>query len=156
MARLLKKYGGCSVVEATSEHVERIYPFLRKVDKLEVACMGHQPRQSMLRALESDDVTLTALDDEDVPFAMFGVGQVDGMAYIWCLGTEAVEDNAYQFIRASKEWTQRLTKPYGVTFNFVHKENEVAIKWLKHCGALFLNETKFSSQPFYEFVILAK
>ena len=36
MARYLKSMKE-KVVEATAEHVERIYPFLRKVDKLEVA-----------------------------------------------------------------------------------------------------------------------
>ncbi len=118
--------------------------------------MGHEPRRTMLEAIQQDDVTLTALDDEGVPFAMFGVGQVANLAYIWCLGTEAVEDNAYDFLKASREWTQRLTKPYGATFNFVHKENHVAIKWLKFCGAVFIGTRTFSTQPFFEFIIPSK
>lgn len=156
MDRILSTHGSCSVVPATPEHVEYIYPHMRKMDKLEVACMGHEPRRSMLEALEQDDVTLTALDDEGVPFAMFGVGQVGDLAYIWCLGTEAVEDNAYDFLKASREWTQRLTKPYGATFNFVHKENHVAIKWLKFCGAIFIGTRMFTTQPFFEFIIPSK
>ena len=156
MAKLLSKHGTCSVVVATEEHVERLYPFLRSIDQMEVACMGSTPRDSMLRALEYDDVTLTALDDEGVPFAMFGVGQNGDTAYIWCLGTEGVNDNAYQFLKCSREWTQRLTRPYGATYNYVHKDNDVAIRWLRFCGALFIKEHTFATQTFYEFVIPAK
>ncbi len=156
MDKVLSTHGKGKVVVATAEHVERIYPYMREADQLEVACMGYEPRQALLSGLASDDVTLTALDDEGVPFAMFGVGQVENQAYIWCLGTEAVKDNAYQFLKASREWTQRLTKPYGATFNFVHKENHVAIKWLKFCGAIFIRKLTFSNQPFFEFIIPSK
>ncbi len=118
--------------------------------------MGHEPRQALLSGLEHDDVTLTALDGEGVPFAMFGVGQVGAQAYIWCLGTESVSDNAYDFLKASREWTQRLTKPYGATFNFVHESNPIALKWLKFCGAIFIRKLTFSNQPFFEFLIPSK
>ncbi len=118
--------------------------------------MGGEPRQSLLRGLETDDVTLTALDADDVPFAMFGVGQIANQAYIWCLGTDGVSDNRYDFIKASREWTQRLTKPYSAAFNFVHQDNHDAIKWLKFCGASFIRKLTFSNQPFFEFVIPSK
>ena len=156
MDKVLSKHGDCKVVVATHAHVAMIYPHMRKADKVEVACMGHEPCQSLLGALEDDDVTLTALDGDDVPFAMFGVGQVGEQAYIWCLGTDSVSDNAYQFLKASREWTQRLTKPYGATFNFVHEDNHVALKWLKFCGAIFIRKLTFSNQPFFEFIIPSK
>ena len=156
MDKVLSRHGKCSVVVATRDHVERIYPYMRRADQIEIACMGHEPRQSLLSALESDYVTLTALDGEGVPFAMFGVGQVENQAYIWCLGTESVSDNAYDFLKASREWTQRLTKPYGATFNFVHEENSIALKWLKFCGAIFIRKLTFSNQPFFEFIIPSK
>lgn len=156
MDKVLSKHGDCKVVVATHAHVAMIYPHMRMADKVEVACMGHEPCQSLLGALEDDDVTLTALDGDDVPFAMFGVGQVGEQAYIWCLGTDSVSDNAYQFLKASREWTQRLTKPYGATFNFVHEDNHVALKWLKFCGAIFIRKLTFSNQPFFEFIIPSK
>ena len=145
--------GDCRVVTATHEHVEDMYPFIRKVDQLECACMGETPRAAMLRALDKDDMTLTALDAQGVPMAMFGVGRVVGQAYIWCLGTDAVKDNAYQFLKSSRKWTQLLTKPYGATFNYVHQDNDVAIRWLKFCGAKFIRALVFQDQSFYEFII---
>lgn len=156
MDKIVSTHGPCSVVVATHDHVERIYPYMRKADQVEIACMGQEPRQALLTALEFDDVTLTALDREGVPFAMFGVGQVDDQAYIWCLGTDSITDNAYNFLKASREWTQELIKPYGAAFNFVHEDNLSAIKWLKFCGASFMRKLTFSNQPFFEFLIPSK
>jgi len=156
MDRLISREGKCSIVEATVDHVDAIAPFMRGADKREVACLGHTPEQSLMNGLHNDDVTLTALDPEGVPFAMFGVGQVLDQAYIWWLSTDSVNDNAYDFLKASRKWTQILTKPYGATFNFVHKDNELSIKWLKFCGAVFIRELTFSNQPFFEFVIPTK
>lgn len=149
----ISQEGKCSIVEANADHVESLYPFIRKVDQIECACMGETAKDAMLRALDKDDITLTALDPEGVPMAMFGVGRVVGQAYIWCLGTDSVQDHAYDFLRASRMWTQLLTKPYGATFNYVHTSNDVSIRWLKFCGASFLRTLSFNDEPFYEFII---
>lgn len=156
MGKLNVQAGRCSIVEATREHIEQIYPFMRKADQIEVACMGHTPKEALENGFENDDVTLTALDPWGVPFAMFGVGQVNDLAYIWWLGTDSVTDHAYDFIKSSRKWTQMLTKPYGATFNFVHEENKLAIKWLKFCGAIFTRKLDFNNQPFFEFIITSK
>jgi hypothetical protein len=156
MDKLVSIEGKCKVVEATYDHVDRIYPYMRKADQIEVACMGHDPMTALLHGLQYDDVTLTALDPEGVPFAMFGVGQVNAQAYIWWLATDSVMDNSYDFIKASRKWTQILTKPYGATFNYVHEDNKLAIKWLKFCGALFIRKITFNDNLFFEFVIPLK
>ena len=153
MDRIVSVEGDCTVVEATADHIERIYPFMRRDDQIEVACMGHTPEQALRAGMQNDDATLTALDADGVPFAMFGVGQFSANAYIWCLGTDGVADNAYNFLKASRKFTQALTKPYGVTFNYVHASNEAALKWLKFCRASFLSELTISNQPFYQFAI---
>ena len=153
MDKLVIKEGPCRIVDAREEHVESIYPFMRKADRLEVACIGHTPQDALLGGLKNDDVTLTVLDPDGIPMAMFGVGQLLGQAYIWLLGTDSLTDYSYDFIRASRKWTRILTKPYGVTFNFVHRDNETAIRWLKFCGASFLRKVSFSDEPFFEFVI---
>lgn len=153
MDRIVGLEGKLTVVESTSQHVEDIYPYMRKADQIEVACMDSSPKESLQRGLETSDVCLTVKDAEGVPFAMFGVGQIAGMAYIWLLGTESVNDNAYDFLRASRKYTQALAKPYGAVTNFVHEENKVALKWLKFCGAKFLRRHYFNNKPFFEFVI---
>lgn len=144
---------GYKLITADKSHIDAIYPFMRRADQLEVMCMGKTPEQALHNAFDTDDVTLTIVDSDDVPIAMLGVGQILDMAYIWMLGTDSVRDASYPFLKASRKITQSLTKPYGATFNFVHQENETAIKWLKFCGATFIRTIHFSNHPFYEFII---
>ena len=151
--KLISVEGKCSVVAATEDHAEAIYPFMRRADQIEVACLGSTPKESLLKGLAYDDVTLTALDEDGVPFAMFGAGPLLEGGYIWCLGTEGVNDNGYDFLKASRKYTQMLTKPFGVTFNYTHANNKVALKWLKFCGANIISKTKFNNEPFFQFSI---
>jgi hypothetical protein len=153
MDKVISIEGNCTVVKATEEHAESIYPFLRKADQIEIAHMGHHPKDALLLGLVNDDVTYTALDSEGVPFAMFGAGQLEEGGYIWCLGTDGVQDNAYDFLKASRKYTQQLTEPYGATFNYVHDDNKAALKWLKFCGASFIQELAINNQLFYQFAI---
>lgn len=153
MDKLTGVYGKCTVVEATAAHVEAIYPYMRKADRIEIGHMGHSPKSAMMTGLSYDAKTYTALDADGVPFAMFGAGQLETGGYIWCLGTDGVDDNAYDFIKASRKITQALTKPYGVTFNYVHDENKAALKWLKFCGASFIEELAINNQLYYQFAI---
>ena len=148
-------HGDCKVLLATQDHVEYIYPTMRKEDKIEVACMGHSPKEALETGLEYDDITFTAVDVDNVPFAMFGAGHFDNQGYIWLLGTDALEDNAYQFLRASRKYVQIMTKPYGTVINYVHTENTKAIQWLRHCSAKFIRKVNVSNQTFLEFIIIS-
>lgn len=153
LADIVFQQGTHKLIKADRSHIDAIHPFMRKEDRLEVMCMGNTPEQTLHNAFDTDDVTLTIVDGDDVPIAMLGVGQVLDMAYIWMLGTDSVRDASHDFLRASRKITQSLTKPYGATFNFVHAENKMAIKWLKFCGAKFIRKLHFSNHPFYEFII---
>jgi hypothetical protein len=146
-------HGKGMVVKSTEDHIEAMSPFIRDIDLLEVSAMGHTPSEAMHIGLKQDDVTLTALDEYKEPIAMFGVGQVMNLAYIWCLGTHGVSDNAYQFIKASRSYVKALSKPYKCVHNFVHKDNTMAINWLRFCGAYFIRNIEISNQPFIEFII---
>ncbi len=126
---------------------------MREADQIEVMCMGKTPESALRQAYAQDDITLSIIDKNDNPIAMLGVGQILDMAYIWMLGTDQVQEASYSFLKASRKITQSLTKPYGATFNYVHTENQTAIRWLKFCGAKFIRKLYFTNHPFYEFII---
>lgn len=147
------KVGKCTIETATEAHIEAIYPFMREMDKLEASCMGFDPKEALEVALGADDLTLTAIDPNGVPFAMFGVGGPKEKGWIWMLGTKGIEENRYDFIKASFRWIQIIIEEYDYVFNYVHKSNENSIKWLKFCGAVIGNSRVFNNEPFYEFTI---
>ena len=153
VSRFVSQAGACRIVEATEEHAEGMAPFLRSIDQLECACMGHTALEALQQGLKSDDATLTVLDPFGVPFAMFGVGVQLDTPYIWMLATDDVKNNAYDFVKHSRKWIGILSKPYGAVMNYVHESNEDSIKWLKFCGAVFTRKLTFNQEPFLEFVI---
>lgn len=153
MITIKKSRNGCKAVVATAQHAKQLAPFLRQHDKDElIACGFDTPEKALMKGLEIDDVTLTALDAQGVPFAMLGVGRAPNMNYIWLLGSEGVRDNWLTFGKASKQLLPYLIKRYGVVSNYVLAEYTTSIKWLKWLGAEF-EETpiKFSGHDFYKF-----
>jgi len=149
-------YGDCSIVQATMFHANKLKDNLRFHDALECELLGHTPKEALSLALSLDYKTYTALGPDKEPFAMFGSGSSEDGGYIWMLGTPDVTKHKKNFVQASRAWVQYLSKPFGITSNVVLKDNKQAIRWLKFCGAKFLQEVEISSHSFYEFIITTK
>lgn len=147
--------GGGYVRLSVNDDVDVIASNIRDIDALEVACMGHTPYEALQRGLRDSDACFTAVAPNGIPVAMFGAGRMQDYGFIWLLGTKDLYENRYAFIKASRKYTQILTRPYTTTFNFVHKNNELAIKWLTFCKARFLRTVYFKDEPFYEFIIIS-
>jgi len=158
MRKKIYQQGKIYMCESNEDDIERIYPFMKKIDQIESACMGYTPKEALEVGLGSGTVTYTVFDPYDVPFCMFGTGPLnhDGDGYIWMLSTESLYDNKYDFIRGSRFVINTLIESYKTAKNFVHKDNEATIKWLKWCGAKMGEEFMFSDHPFYEFKITPK
>ena len=157
MRKVILEQGKLKMYESIEDDIESIYPFMRQVDKIECECMGFTPKEALEVALGADAVTYTVFDPYGVPFCMLGCGPMpDGTGYIWMLGTDSVFDNKFDFIKGSRFVVNTLTQPYGSVKNYVHKDNKVAIAWLKWCGAEMGRELVFSDHPFYEFTITHK
>ena len=151
---LIAKVGTCKAVLATEQHAKDLAPFIRNNDRLEVGAYGFDNcEESLLNALENDRITITALDKDDVPFAMFGVGDAGEMPYIWLLGSDSVAENWYTFAKASKKLLPHLIKDYPIVTNLVLKDYEASVRWLKWLGAKFIREVDLAGYTFYEFII---
>lgn len=158
MRKKIYQQGKIYMCESVEDDIERIYPFMRKLDKLECRCMGFSPKEALEVALGADTVTYTVFDPYGVPFCMFGTGSInhDGDGYIWMLATDSLFDNKYDFIKGSRFVVNTLIESYTKAKNYVHKDNEAAIAWLKWCGAKMGEELQISDHPFYEFTITKK
>jgi len=158
MDKILKKYSsGVSVCIATLAHAEKLAPMLRKEDIIEAKAFGYPSSKAALtEAMNNDDLCITLLDSENIPFAMLGVGTVGDTSYIWMLGSDGVKDNWYTFAKGSKEWLQPLIKKYGKVTNFVLASYETSIRWLSWLGADFTKKVEMGGEVFLEFVIEAE
>ena len=152
---VLKEYkSGHKIVVAHPRHIPYLAQNIRKADLLEVACMSGNPKKAFEQALENDIATLTVLDPQDIPYAMFGVGKCNEETYIWMLGTNDVTKYKFEFLKRCRDWVWAFVDEYEEVFNFVHVENTLAIKWLRWCKATFSNEFEINGQKFMKFTII--
>ena len=73
---------------------------------------------------------------------------------VWLLGTKAMEDIQYRFIRTSKEWLDRLYgDKYEILFNIADKRNTLHLNWLRWLGFKFMREVEagLNKEPFIQF-----
>ncbi len=152
---VLKEYkSGHKIVVAHPRHIPYLAQNIRKADLLEVACMSGNPKKAFEQALENDIATLTVLDPQDIPYAMFGVGKCNEETYIWMLGTNDVTKYKFEFLKRCRDWVWAFVDEYEEVFNFVHVDNTLAIKWLTWCKATFSNEFEINGQKFMKFTII--
>jgi len=146
--------GSCVVVNPLLSDVDYLSDNIRYMDNLECHSVGLTPHKAMMLGLIEDDITFTVIARSGNPMAMFGAGESNGNAYIWLLGTDEIKDNRYDFLKATRKWVGIISKPYDAVCNYVHADNEVAIKWLKFCGAKFSDNLSFNNEPFQRFTII--
>ena len=152
---VLKEYkSGHKIVVAHPRHIPYLAQNIRKEDLLEVACMSGNPEKAFEQALENDIATLTVLDPQDIPYAMFGVGKCNEETYIWMLGTNDVTKYKFEFLKRCRDWVWAFVDEYEKVFNFVHVDNTLAIKWLAWCKATFSDEFEINGQKFMKFTII--
>lgn len=100
--------------------------------------------------------TYVVFNSQGVNVALAGVApREDGSAMIWMIATDDLERHSLEFLRYSRTFIEQVSEPFTHTFNWVHADNEVHIKWLKWCGFTFvkLHESfGASGESFYEFL----
>ncbi|MBY3320706.1 MULTISPECIES: phage protein Gp13 family protein [Rhizobium] len=139
------------------EDVTYLAPRLREADRQELLAAGAPgPEQSLRDGLMLSKNCISVVDDEDRAVAMFGVcpSPVEGLGYIWLLGSDDIKQNKTRFLRRSKQWVDTFHQDFTVLTNYVDQRNEVHITWLRWLGFKFLrivNAPGPGNLPFYEF-----
>jgi hypothetical protein len=131
---------------------------LRQADKdeLKLSC-GYGPITALTLSMNASEAPYVAVDEWDVPFAMFGVvDAVDlNVGVPWMLGSSGIYSHAKEFTSECKQWLATVSQGHHVLVNYVHAENHKAIRWLKWLGFQFIYldpEYGVGKAPFYEFV----
>jgi hypothetical protein len=125
------------IVKATEEHAAEMAPRMRRIDEIEcVAAGAYTGRDGLEMSLASSAMAWTAVCDGEI-VCMFGVGAarlVSDWGVPWLLGTDRIEGLAFRFLRTSMDYLERMEDVYPVLQNWVHEDNELAIRWLEWLG----------------------
>ena len=133
-----------------------IAPRMREADCIEVQAQGYTPFQALFDSYIYSTEKYTCLVN-NIPEVMFGCSQLKdtpNVAGIWLLGTDAITEHGVRFLRESNKYLKLISKPYDMTFNYVHVDNKVHIRWLQWMKFTFLREVKghgVNGENFYEF-----
>ena len=128
-----------SYVEVTDNVISEIADKMRQSDKDEVwASSRSTPHEAVVRSIYLSD-WWAVVKSEDIVLGVVGVAEIpdDGMfprAAPWFLGTDEVDTNPKAFVKAVKQIVVILSQRYSVLTNYVHAENEKAIRLLRHLG----------------------
>lgn len=145
-------------VKATEEHAKALAPWMRIGDRLEVeANSGRNPLEALLESMRVSTITRAALIDDEVA-AIFGVSPVDalgGVASVWMLTGEIVDEIPYLFLRKSRSQVDELLQEWPILINFIDARYDRALRWVRWLGASVGAEIPFgvAGLPFHPFVL---
>lgn len=116
---------------------------------------GLSPFDALSRACKESTEAYTIVGSDGELLGMFGLSYVDDLVGSpWMLSTGKLSNYYVKFLRQSRQWVEDANNRRGVLVNYVHAENDNAIKWLRFLGFSFIRKVGYgaSNAPFYEFV----
>jgi|3_EtaG_2_1085321.scaffolds.fasta_scaffold20576_2 hypothetical protein len=146
-----------TVRPSTVEDCEPVFNNLREDDSNEVqAVLGQSELAALVFAWEQTPKPFAIVSDRGTAEAIFGVVPVEpGVGAVWLLGTDALVEARFQFLRESRKWVEEVAQGYNLLFNYIDERNSVHQDWLRWTGFTFIaRHEKYGveERPFLEFV----
>jgi hypothetical protein len=129
------------IVMPTLAHVHHVAQHMRAADVAEVkAGSGQEPGPALLLAMEGSDACRAIVDDDGVPFGLYGVGPfMMGLGCPWFLGTDGVGRNGKWFARNTAVVVGWMHSYYPILVNWADARNSASILWLTKCAGFHLD-----------------
>lgn len=127
---------------------------MRDVDCRECELLGHTPKEALRWGLLGSSVVWTAKVDGR-PEAMFGavpISIIEGRGRPWMLMTQDALHHRRALVRLGVAYTDAIHRHFEVLENFVHADNEVAIRWLARLGYAIGAVDVIRGEPMHKFL----
>ena len=127
-----------NIIEALPEHIPAIAEHMREDDRREVwASHRHTPQEALEFALQRSELAWTCMVD-GLPAFMWGAARTGSFLGCtgapWLLGTPAILAVRHDFLRHCPYFVSAMQSAFPCLENYVHAENKLSIRWLKHLG----------------------
>jgi len=75
------------------------------------------------------------------PLFIYGVARLGNDGCVWLIGTDAIIDCPFAFVKICRSILAQLKQRYGRLYNFAYAKNKKALKWLNALGATIDSRT---------------
>lgn len=131
---------GVKFVKPTHELVQAIAMDMREADVNEIWASDHYtPVTGLMESWKTSEYSSIFMADNE-PCLMVGLAvysTLGGVGIPWLLGSNAMMKHGSQFMRMGPAVIDEMLNICPKLVNYVHKENEVSVRWLKRVGFEF-------------------
>jgi hypothetical protein len=123
------------IVRASPAHIGRVANSLREMDRLECEAARMTPKDNLRYGIQWGETYTVKIDGK--PEAMFGVVPtcvLTGRSKVWLLMSDKAARQRKVLVRAGVVYSSIFRSKYRVLENYVHAENDLAIRWLTRIG----------------------
>ena len=137
---------------AEDSDYEIMYENIRDIDRTELLCLC-ESLEKLFEDTKSLDCNKYSIFADNKLLAICGCnktvfdGETVGIPFLY--STNFVGDYPKQFCKDTKGILEKYFKKYRTMLNWVHKDNGVAIGWLRWLGFTITDETKGDLVLFY-------
>lgn len=125
-------------LKPTPEHLMYLDEHLRAADRAECqATLGEKAEIAVTHSAVYSDLTWVSVDAEGTPICAYGLTLLEDVAVPWLLGTDEMWKYRRELVRDARQWVDEQAERFGPLENFVHADNAVHVRWLKHLGFRF-------------------
>lgn len=137
----------------TMKDVRDVARTMRPEDAREVAKMGFEPEEALMRSLAASSIAWTAVY-RFKPVCIFGLAPdsvLGARARLWLLGSERLEKCKLSYFKTCKRAVEGLLSRYPVLWNVVDPEYDRAHKWLTKLGAEWKGKTEVRAGVYFDY-----
>ncbi|OXI98474.1 hypothetical protein CFB48_24050 [Burkholderia sp. AU33647] len=100
---------------ATPADCRSLFPRLREQDRVEIALSsGDATEGPLLRSLEASKEAWVAVDENNIPFCIYGVAEVDGFGSPWMVATPEVYRFSKRLVKDGRKWIAEIQEPVRI------------------------------------------
>ena len=134
--------------------IENLVENMRQQDIDEMDKLGVKDRYKEVKeSVMASDEAFAAYDSPGKVIVIYGVIDKEPGGQIWCLGTRLFNEYKKSFVCGCMAVLKRWLGIYGNLWNFVSRDNELSIRWLKTYGAKFDKGYMKDGNEFWKFTI---
>ncbi len=123
------------IIRGLDSHYTYLLDRLRRADREEILAAGYRHENDAIETSWKLSSMRWVIVWKSEAIGLFGVCPLPdypNAGAVWMLGTDRIEEIKVSMVKVAGEYIKEMLQEYEVLCNYVHVDNKLAIKWLRH------------------------